>query len=120
MPPKVATNKERTAMKKVIRDALATFIFAVGGCIGRAYWFTLRGDCEMGLCLLTMLSVEDYARALFLGDFVIVNKHSSTGEYHVKGVNNHDIRGIKKFIEHHQTPLGQGLCCRVNRITSEG
>ena len=108
MTPNVPTKKERDAMKKVVRDALAVFILAVGGCIGRAYWFTLQGDCEMGLCLLTMLSIEDYARALFLGNFVIVNKRS-TGEYYVKGVNKHHVSGIDNFIKHHETPCDQGL-----------
>jgi hypothetical protein len=58
--------------KNALLLALSTFISAVGGLIEERYWFLIRGDCHMSLCLLTMLSVKEYATLLILANLVTV------------------------------------------------
>ena len=41
--------------------------------------FTIRGDCELGLCLNTMLMVEEFAALLFIGGFVNVKEQMDGG-----------------------------------------
>jgi hypothetical protein len=81
-----ATNKEKKAHKiaktqrqKIARDRIAAFIVGLAAIIGQAYWFTIRGDCEMGLSLTTMLTVEEYAALLFVGGLVNVKNKRGGG-----------------------------------------
>ena len=78
--------KEAEEKKKIIRDALAAFFVGAALVIGhRVHWFTIRGDNELGLQLLTMLSVDEYATALLLGGLVnVTNNRQSAGGYIVK------------------------------------
>ena len=77
--------KEAEEKKKIIRDALAAFFVGAALVIGhRVHWFTIRGDNELGLQLLTMLSVDEYATALLLGGLVNVTNNRQSGGYIVK------------------------------------
>ena len=77
--------KEAEEKKKIIRDALAAFFVGAALVIGhRVHWFTIRGDNELGLQLLTMLSVDEYATALLLGGLVNVTNNHQSGGYIVK------------------------------------
>ena len=50
--------------KDALWDAFATFISAAGEIIEERYWFAIRGDCHMSLCMLSMLTVPEYATFL--------------------------------------------------------
>jgi len=77
--------REAEAKKKVIRDALAAFFAGAALVIGhRVHWFTIRGDNELGLQLLTMLSVDEYATVLLLGELVNVTNNRQSEGYIVK------------------------------------
>ena len=77
--------REAAAQQKIIRDALAAFFIGAALVIRhRAHWFTVRGDNELGLCLLTMLSVEEYATVLLLAGLLSVTNNNQSGGYNVK------------------------------------
>ena len=67
--------------KDIVRKALARWIATTALIIGQAYWLTIRGDCELGLCMSSMLSVEEYAAVLFVTELVTVgvNKTKDSG-----------------------------------------
>ena len=74
--------RKNAKRKEKVQDALAAFITATAAVIGRAYWLTIQGDCELGLCLTTMLTVEEYSAVLFCSELVDV-KNKKNGELSV-------------------------------------
>ena len=56
--------------RTVVRQALANFIRSAAGLCKKDHWFTIRGDCHLSLCLLTMLTVKEYACLLLVGGFI--------------------------------------------------
>jgi hypothetical protein len=54
----------------VVCQALANFIGAAAGHYKKHHWFTIQGDCHLSICLLTMLTVKEYACLLLVGDFI--------------------------------------------------
>ena len=65
--------------KEKVQDALAAFIAATAAVIGRTYWLTIQGNCELGLCLTTMLTVEEYSAVLFCSELVDVKNKKNGG-----------------------------------------
>ena len=63
--------------KDTVREALAKFlaITASASVIGRAYWLTVRGDCELGLCMTSMLTVEEYSSVLLVSELVTLSNN---------------------------------------------
>ena len=43
-----------------------------------AYWFSIRGDCKMSLCLTTMFTVPEFAKLLLVGKFVTFRRMGGT------------------------------------------
>ena len=83
--PKMSA-KERKREKKrqmMARESIAAFFTATAAIIGHAYWFTVRGDCELGLGLTMMLSLEEYDALLLVSGLINV-KHRSGGGYRVE------------------------------------
>jgi hypothetical protein len=79
--------KEKAAaaarIRNASRDAIVMFIAAIAAIIGDSHWFTVRGDCEWGLCLQTQLTVDEYAAFLIAAQLVTVKKNRSSGGYTV-------------------------------------
>ena len=59
--------------KDALWDAFATFISAAGEIIEERYWFAIRGDCHMSLCMLSMLT------ATFLASIELVSLRKRKG-----------------------------------------
>ena len=54
----------------VVRQGLANFIRSAAGLCEKDHWFTIQGDCQLSLCLLTMLTVKEYACLLLVGGLI--------------------------------------------------
>ena len=80
MPSNPTKEKNRLAnsRKESARTAFAIFLSTLATLIAEPYIFTIRGDCELGLCLTSMLSVAEYAALLIAGGFVRVKKDSNS------------------------------------------
>ena len=72
------TDANTTDIKTSARDAIATFVTAAAVIVVAAYCFTIRGDCKLGQCLVTMLTIEEYT-ALLLAVLVTMKKKSALG-----------------------------------------
>ena len=70
--------------KDTVREALAKFLAITASVIGRAYWLTVRGDCELGLCMTSMLTVEEYSSVLLVSELITLSNNKGTGGYDVK------------------------------------
>ena len=57
-----------------IRESLLELITDAGLNLDEAYWFTIRGNNEMSLSSLTMLTEERYAALLLAGKLVTIRK----------------------------------------------
>jgi len=57
-----------------IRESLLELITDAGLNLDEAYWFTIRGNNEMSLSSLTMLTEERYAVLLLAGKLVTIRK----------------------------------------------
>ena len=65
--------------KDALWDAFATFISAAEEIIEERYWFAIRGDCHMSLCMLSMLTVTEYAIFLLSAELVSLRKRKGGG-----------------------------------------
>ena len=84
-----------------MRSALALFIATLAGLMDEAFWFSVRGDCKMSLCLTTMFTVPEFARALIVGEFVTTRR--------VKGklqVETSEIKIWNPFLDEYQLRQG--------------
>ena len=82
MPSIAVTEKKRLAniRRGLARTAFGIFLSALATIISDPYWYTIRGDCELGLCLMSMLTPEEYAALLLTGGFVtVVKKKNNDG-----------------------------------------
>jgi hypothetical protein len=70
-------------IRRASRDAFVMFIAAVAAIIGESHWFTVRGDCDWGLCLHTQLTVDEYAAFLIAAQLVSVKKSKDSNTYSV-------------------------------------
>ena len=66
-------------VKFATRKVLVRFLYDVALKIGEAYWFTVRGNNEMGLSTLTMLPQEHYAALLLAAELVTLRGGGSKG-----------------------------------------
>jgi len=114
MPSKATTEKIRLAnsRKESARKALALFLSAFAAIIANPYWFTIRGDCELGLCLTSMLTIEEYAALLIVGQFVRVKKDSKS----TSGFNVHSLSAWNQFLTENKmhNSIAEATVSRVN------
>ena len=54
----------------IAREALAEFIRDAAKSIKEAYWFVLRGECDVSLCTHTLLSKEEYSEVLYHAELI--------------------------------------------------
>ena len=77
-----AHKKHKQERQKIAQDGVAAFIVGLAALLCQTYWFTIQGDCELGLCLTTMLTLEEYAALLFVAGLVNVkNKRDGDPEF---------------------------------------
>jgi len=76
--PAKAANQAAAPGKEAVRKAITAFILAFVIILSEAYCFTIRGDCELGFCLATMLTVEEYAELLLVGEFVTLKANGDS------------------------------------------
>ena len=74
--------------RDAVRKDIAGFIAAFAIILAEAHNFTIRGDCELGFCLTTMLTVEEYSAVLLTGQFVTLKARGDsfnvqTTHYHI-------------------------------------
>ena len=65
--------------KNVPQATIFVWIIVAVATIGEAYNFTIRGDCELGLCLTMMFTMEEYA-ALLLANKLVKVKEKRAGD----------------------------------------
>ena len=83
--------------KGIVRKALARWIATTAFIVGQTYWLTIRGDCELGLCMSSMLTVEEYSAVLFVAGLVTVSVNTTKDSgYEAKTSHN---RLWKTFLE---------------------
>ena len=75
-----SSNNDVLSASNVPQAAIVVWIIAAAATIGEAYNFTIWGDCELGLCLTIMFTVEEYA-ALLLASKVVKVKKKRAGGY---------------------------------------
>ena len=76
-----------TVRQALVRTAFGIFLSALATIISDPYWYTIRGDCEFGLCLMSMLTPEEYAALLLTGGFVrVVKKDNSASGLGIKSL----------------------------------
>ena len=62
----------------IVRKALAQWITTAALIVGQAYWLTIRGDCVLGMCMSSMLTVKDeYAAVLFVTELVTISVNTT-------------------------------------------
>ena len=63
----------QASLTDAFQRALTTFIKESADCIEDAYYLSIRGDCELSLCNITSLTVEEYS-VLLLGSQMVRTK----------------------------------------------
>ena len=91
--------------KDIVRKALAWWIATTALSVGQAYWLTIRGNCELGLCMSSMLTVEEYAAVIFIAELVTVSVNS-TKDSGYEAKTSHD-RLWQTFFEANKLLTGQ-------------
>ena len=64
-----------SSSRLIARDALAEFIRDAAKSIDEAYWFVVRGECDVSLCTHTLLSPEEYTEVLYHAGLISLGKH---------------------------------------------
>ncbi len=63
----------------LVRRALAAFISAAADATDTPHSYSIRGDCANSLCLLLMLTTEEYAAVLKIANLVEINRAKNGG-----------------------------------------
>ena len=76
---RTSSNNGIPSASNILQVAIIVWIIAAAATIGKAYNFTIRGDCELGLCLTMMFTVEEYAALLLASKLVKVKRKCAGG-----------------------------------------
>ena len=80
-PAAAVDDDDSEAPYKKIRRALLVFIEGAAASINDVFYFPVQGDCEISLCLLSMLEPIDYSCVLLMTKLMeIRSKRATTNE----------------------------------------
>ncbi|KAL7533094.1 hypothetical protein ACHAWF_006364 [Thalassiosira exigua] len=65
-------------VKDSCRDAIAEFIRDLAAAVDEAYWFSIRGHCQLALSTIMMLTVQEFASLILMAELVVTKKWSGS------------------------------------------